>query len=67
MSPNLTIFIAVFVVAVAFFVWSCFRRFRWYFWAGPKTASRIWVSVSGVCCIMLLGSGVQSPTDTVLV
>jgi Fe-S oxidoreductase/nitrate reductase gamma subunit len=30
-SLNLTIFIAVFVVAVAFFGWSCYRRFRLVF------------------------------------
>ena len=28
MSLNLAVFIAVFVVAVALFIWSCFRRFR---------------------------------------
>ncbi|GAH81144.1 unnamed protein product, partial [marine sediment metagenome] len=28
MSPDITLFIIVFVVAVAFFGWSCFRRFR---------------------------------------
>ena len=28
MSPNLAIFIAIFVFSIAFFGWSCFRRFR---------------------------------------
>jgi Fe-S oxidoreductase/nitrate reductase gamma subunit len=35
-SPNLAIFIAVFVVAAALFVWSCFRRFRLVFLGKPE-------------------------------